>query len=236
MPEKMREAASEDFLSRTRGLIGEEGLNTLKRARILVFGVGGVGGHAVEALVRSGVGRVDICDKDAVSESNCNRQIIADRGTVGLPKVEVMKARALSINPDIQMNTFSCFYLPETADIFDFSGYDYIIDAIDNVTAKLSLIEQAKAAGTEIICSMGTGNKLHPELFRIADIEETSVCPLARVIRKELKKRDIHGVKVLYSKEKPVVRQQIPASISFVPGAAGLMIAGEVIRELLRID
>lgn len=223
----------EDFLSRTRGLIGTEGINALKQAKILVFGVGGVGGYAVEALVRSGVGRVDICDKDVVSESNCNRQIIAVREAVGLPKVEVMKQRALSINPEIIMNIYQCFYLPETAGTFDFLQYDYIVDAIDNVTAKISLIEQAKAAGTRIICSMGTGNKIHPELFRIADIEKTSVCPLAKVMRRELKKRGIHNVKVLYSTEEPVVKQRIPASIAFVPAAAGLMIAGEVIRDII---
>lgn len=223
----------EDFLSRTRGLIGTEGICALKRAKILVFGVGGVGGHIIEALVRSGAGRVDICDKDVVSESNCNRQIIAVRESVGMPKVDVMKQRALSINPDIIMNTYQCFYLPETADSFDFTEYDYVVDAIDNVTAKISLIEQAKAAGTKVISCMGTGNKLHPELFRIADIEKTSVCPLAKVMRKELKKRGIHDVKVLYSEEEPVVKQRILASIAFVPAAAGLMIAGEVIRDII---
>ena len=150
-----------------------------------------------------------------------------------MSKVDVMKRRALSINPDIIMNTYQCFYLPETAGIFDFSGYDYIVDAIDNVTAKISLIEQAKAAETKVISCMGTGNKLHPELFRIADIEKTSVCPLAKVMRKELKKRGIHNVKVLYSEEEPVVKQRIPASIAFVPAVAGLMIAGEVIRDII---
>lgn len=228
----MQEADSQDFLSRTRELIGETGLDALKKAKILVFGVGGVGGYVIEALVRSGVGWVDICDKDVISESNCNRQIIATRDTIGLSKVAVMKKRALAINPDIRMETFPCFYLPDTAGQFDFTKYDYIVDAIDNVTAKLCLIEQAKAAGTKIICSMGTGNKLHPELFQITDIEKTSVCPLAKVMRRELKKRGIRNVKVLYSTEEPVVKKQIPASISFVPAVAGLMIAGEVIREI----
>lgn len=232
----MQEAGSEDFLSRTRGLIGGDGLEALKRAKILVFGVGGVGGHVIEALVRSGVGWVDICDKDVISESNCNRQIIATRDTIGFPKVDVMKKRALAINPDIQMETFQCFYLPDTAEQFDFTKYDYIVDAIDNVTAKICLIEQAKAAGTEIICSMGTGNKLYPELFQIADIEKTSVCPLAKVMRRELKKRSIRKVKVLYSTEEPVVKKRIPTSISFVPAVAGLMIAGEVIRDILHIN
>lgn len=236
MEEKILKTETEDFLSRTRGLIGEKGLNTLKEARILVFGVGGVGGHAIEALVRSGVGGVDICDKDVVSESNCNRQIIATQNTIGMPKVEIMKQRALTINPDIQMETFQCFYLPDTAGQFDFSKYDYIIDAIDNVTAKLCMIEQAKESDTKIICSMGTGNKLHPELFRIADIEKTSVCPLAKVMRRELKHRGIRRVKVLYSTEEPVVKTQIPASIAFVPAVAGLMIAGEVIRDILSTE
>lgn len=231
--EKVLKTDTEDFLSRTRGLIGETGLNTLKEAKILVFGVGGVGGHAIEALIRSGVGRVDICDKDVVSESNCNRQIIATQDTIGMPKVEVMKQRALTINPAVQMETFQCFYLPDTAEQFDFSKYDYIIDAIDNVTAKICMIEQAKKAGTKIICSMGTGNKLHPELFQIADIEKTSVCPLAKVMRRELKRRGIRKVKVLYSTEEPVVKKRTPASIAFVPAVAGLMIAGEVIRDIL---
>lgn len=226
---------NENFLSRTRGLVGEDGIKKLADAKVLVFGVGGVGGHVIEALVRSGVGKVDICDKDVVSESNCNRQIIATRDTIGLPKVEVMKRRASSINPDIQMESYQLFYLPETAEQFDFSKYDYIVDAIDNVTAKISLIEQAKLANVPIIASMGTGNKLHPELFRITDIEKTSVCPLAKVMRRELKKRGIRKVKVLYSTEEPVVRERVPASIAFVPAVAGLMIAGEVIRDLLKI-
>lgn len=234
--ENASESPAEDFLSRTRGLIGEGGIKALNEAKVLVFGVGGVGGHVIEALVRSGIGRVDICDKDVVSESNCNRQIIATKETIGLPKVQAMKRRALSINPDIKMDTYQCFYLPETANTFDFSKYDYIVDAIDNVTAKISLIEQAKAAGTRIICSMGTGNKLHPELFQIADIEKTSVCPLAKVMRRELKKRGIQNVKVLYSVEEPVVKQRTPASIAFVPAVAGLLIAGEVIRDILGMD
>lgn len=234
--ENASEVHLEDFLSRTRDLVGERGIKALNEAKILVFGVGGVGGHVIEALVRSGVGRVDICDKDVVSESNCNRQIIATRDTVGLSKVEVMKKRALSIYPDIKMDTYQCFYLPETANMFDFTKYDYVVDAIDNVTAKISLIEQAAAAGTRIICSMGTGNKLHPELFQIDEIEKTSVCPLAKVMRKELKKRGLRKVKVLYSTEEPVVRKRVPTSIAFVPGVAGLMIAGEIIRELTGME
>lgn len=224
---------TDEFLSRTKGLIGNQGVEVLRNTKILVFGVGGVGGHAIEAFVRSGVGRVDICDKDFISESNCNRQIIATKETIGLAKVDAMKKRALAINPHVEMETFRCFYLPETSEQFDFSQYDYIVDAIDNVTAKLSLIEQAKNAKTRIISSMGTGNKLHPELFQISDIEKTSVCPLAKVMRKELKKRGISKVKVLFSKEEPVIKRRVPASISFVPAVAGLMIAGEVIRELL---
>lgn len=233
--DSMSESGTEDFLSRTRGLIGENGIKTLANASVLVFGVGGVGGHVIEALVRSGVGQVDICDKDVISESNCNRQIIATRDTIGRPKVDVMKERALSITPGIQMETYQVFYLPETAEQFDFFKYDYIVDAIDNVTAKISLIEQAKKVEVPIISSMGTGNKLHPELFKIADIEKTSVCPLAKVMRRELKKRGIRKVKVLYSTEEPVVRERVPASIAFVPAVAGLMIAGEVIRDLLNV-
>lgn len=224
---------NENFLARTRSLIEDCGVETLQNAKVLVFGVGGVGGHVIEALVRSGVGRVDICDHDVVSESNCNRQIIATCKTIGLKKVDVMKERAISINPDLNMDTFSCFYLPEKASNFDFSKYDYIIDAIDNVTAKLSIIEEAKKARTQIISSMGTGNKLHPELFQIADIEKTSVCPLAKVMRRELKKRGIQKVKVLFSTEEPVLKNRIPASIAFVPAVAGLLIAGEVIRDLI---
>lgn len=222
-----------DRFQRTRRLIGDEALEMLRTSKILVFGVGGVGGYVCEALARAGVGRVDIVDKDVVDITNINRQIIATTDTIGLPKVEVCRERMLSINPEIQVVAKQCFYLPEKASDFAFGEYDYIVDAIDNVTAKIDIICQAKQAGTPVISSMGTGNKLDPTQFRIADIEKTKVCPLAKVVRKELKKRGVRGVKVLYSEEEPVrTGMRTPASISFVPPAAGLIIAGEVIKDL----
>ncbi len=223
-----------DRFDRTRKLIGAEALDRLSEARVLVIGVGGVGGYVCEALCRGGVGRIDIIDKDTVDITNINRQILATTETVGRPKVEVMRERMLSINPDIEVNAYQCFYLPESAADFDFAQYDYIVDAVDNVTAKLEIICRAKTAGTAVISSMGTGNKLDPSAFRIADIEKTKVCPLARVIRRELKKRGVRGVKVLYSEEEPVdTGSRTPASISFVPAAAGLLIAAEVIKDLM---
>ena len=222
-----------DRFQRTRRLIGDEALEMLRTSKILVFGVGGVGGYVCEALARAGVGRVDIVDKDVVDLTNINRQIIATTDTIGLPKVGVCRERMLSINPEIQVVAKQCFYLPEKASDFAFGEYDYIVDAIDNVTAKIDIICQAKQAGTPVISSMGTGNKLDPTQFRIADIEKTKVCPLAKVVRKELKKRGVRGVKVLYSEEEPVrTGMRTPASISFVPPAAGLIIAGEVIKDL----
>ncbi len=222
-----------DRFQRTRRLIGDEALEMLRTSKILVFGVGGVGGYVCEALARAGVGRVDIVDKDVVDITNINRQIIATTDTIGLPKVGVCRERMLSINPEIQVVAKQCFYLPEKASDFAFGEYDYIVDAIDNVTAKIDIICQAKQAGTPVISSMGTGNKLDPTQFRIADIEKTKVCPLAKVVRKELKKRGVRGVKVLYSEEEPVrTGMRTPASISFVPPAAGLIIAGEVIKDL----
>ena len=222
-----------DRFQRTRRLIGDEALEMLRTSKILVFGVGGVGGYVCEALARAGVGRVDIVDKDVVDITNINRQIIATTDTIGLPKVGVCRERMLSINPEIQVVAKQCFYLPEKASDFAFGEYDYIVDAIDNVTAKIDIICQAKQAGTPVISSMGTGNKLDPTQFRIADIEKTKVCPLAKVVRKELKKRGVRGVKVLYSEEEPVrTGLRTPASISFVPPAAGLIIAGEVIKDL----
>ena len=223
-----------DRFDRTRKLVRAEALERLNGARVLVIGVGGVGGYVCEALCRGGVGRIDIIDKDTVDITNINRQIIATTETVGRPKVEVMRERMLSINPDVQVNAYQCFYLPESAGNFDFAQYDYIVDAVDNVTAKLEIICRAKAAGTAVISSMGTGNKLDPSAFKIADIEKTKVCPLARVIRRELKKRGVRGVKVLYSEEEPVdTGSRTPASISFVPAAAGLLIAAEVIKDLM---
>ena len=222
-----------DRFTRTEPVIGREGVDKLWNSRVAVFGIGGVGGFTCEALARAGVGRIHIVDKDVVDITNINRQIIATHDTVGRPKVDVMKERLLSINPDIQVEATECFYLPDRAAEFDFSAYDYVIDAIDNVSAKLSIICEAKAAGTPVISSMGTGNKLDPTRFEIADIHKTSVCPLAKVIRKGLKDRGIKDVKVLYSREEPVrTGLRTPASVSFVPSVAGLIIAGEVIKDL----
>ena len=224
---------SERF-SRTELLIGKENVERLGRARVAVFGVGGVGGYAVEALVRSGVGTLDLIDADVVSLSNVNRQIIATEKTVGRAKVDVAKERALEINPDIKVNTYKIFYLPETAGQFDFTLYDYVVDAIDTVTGKLGLIMQAKEAGVPVISCMGAGNKLDAAAFRVEDIYRTSVCPLAKVMRRELKKRGVKDLKVVYSKEEPVKKgNQIPGSIAFVPPAAGLILAGEVVKDLL---
>ena len=224
------------FLDRTEMLIGSEAVSRLADAKVLVFGVGGVGGHVCEALVRAGIGEIHIVDGDTVAESNINRQIIATRDNIGQPKVEAMAERIRSINPECRVKGFQMFFLPgETSDSMDFSGYDYVVDAVDTVAAKLEIIEKAKAAGVPVISSMGTGNKLDPTLFRIADISKTSVCPLAKVIRKELRNRGIRDVKVLFSTEEPVrTGVRTPASISFVPSVAGLIIGGEVIKDLIR--
>lgn len=226
-------------LSRIGMMIGEEGIDKLRAARVAVFGVGGVGGFAVEALARSGVGTLDLIDSDTVAESNLNRQIIALHSTLGRPKVEVMAERIRDISPDITVNAHRCFFLPETADGFDFSQYDYVIDAIDTVTGKIAIIEKAKAAGVPVISAMGAGNKLDPTALRVADISKTSVCPLARVMRYELKKRGIKGVKVVYSEEQPFTAsaqtphgKPAPASNAFVPSVMGLIIAGEVIKDI----
>lgn len=223
-----------DQFERTRTLIGQEKLDKLAAARVLVFGVGGVGGYVCEALARAGIGTIDIVDKDVVDITNINRQIIATHDTVGRPKVQVCRERMLSINPSLNCDARECFYLPECAGEFDFGSYDYVVDAIDNVTAKIDIICRSKEAGTPVISSMGTGNKLDPTAFRIADIEKTKVCPLAKVVRKELRARGIQGVKVLYSEEEPrkTAGERTPASISFVPSAAGLIIAGEVIKDI----
>lgn len=224
------------FLDRTEMLIGSEAVSRLADAKVLVFGVGGVGGHVCEALVRAGIGEIHIVDGDTVAESNINRQIIATRDNIGQPKVEAMAERIRSINPECRVKGFQMFFLPgETSDSMDFSGYDYVVDAVDTVAAKLEIIEKAKAAGVPVISSMGTGNKLDPTLFRIADISKTSVCPLAKVIRKELRNRGIRDVKVLFSTEDPVrTGVRTPASISFVPSVAGLIIGGEVIKDIIR--
>ena len=228
--------------SRTELLIGKSAVEKLAKSRVAVFGVGGVGGYVVEALVRSGIGTLDLIDNDDVSISNINRQIIATTKTVGLSKVEVAKVRALEINPDVKINVYQMFYTSETESQFDFTQYDYVVDAIDTVVGKLSLVEKSKSAGVPIICAMGAGNKLDPTKFEVADISETSVCPLARVMRTELKKRNITDVKVVYSKEIPQktdlvdekTGKSIPGSISFVPSVVGLIIAGEVIKDLIK--
>lgn len=227
---------------RTEMLLGHENMEKLKNSTVAVFGIGGVGGHAVEALARSGVGHIHIVDHDTVALSNINRQIIATMDTVGRDKVDVMKERILSINPEAEVVVHNCFFLPENKDAFDFSAYDYVVDAIDTVTGKLSLIEEAKKADVPIICAMGAGNKLDPTGFMVADISKTSVCPLAKVMRRELKKRGINHVKVVFSKEEavqPVMetdeqtgRRATPGSLAFVPSVMGLIIAGEVIKDL----
>jgi len=225
-------------------------MKKLKNAHVAVFGLGGVGGYAVEALARSGVGTLTLVDHDTISQTNINRQILATQDTVGQDKVAVASARVLAINPQIQVFPKKTFYLPETAKEFDFSQFDYVIDAIDTVTGKLMLIQQAQSAGTPIISSMGTGNKLDPTAFRVGDISETSVCPLARIIRKECKKRGIKKLKVVYSTEDPIActlppddpawaelpegRNALPGSVCFVPAVAGMILAGEVIKDLIK--
>ena len=228
--------------SRTALLIGEAGIEKLKSARVAVFGVGGVGGYVVEALARAGVGALELIDKDTVSVSNINRQIIALHSTVGRFKTEVAAERIKDINPNVCVCIHNVFYLPETAEQFDFTQYDYVVDAIDTVSGKLALIEQAKRANVPVISSMGAGNKLDATAFEVADIAKTSVCPLARVMRRELKKRGIEHLKVVYSKEEPLPSPLIdeesgkpsPGSISFVPSVVGLIIAGEVIKDLVK--
>lgn len=226
----------EQFL-RTSTLIGEANLEKLQNSRVAIFGVGGVGGFVLEALVRSGIGSIDIIDNDTVSISNINRQIIATHDTLGEYKVDVARARALSINPDMNIRTYKTFYLPENSAEFDFSEYDYIVDAVDTVTAKIEIIVNAKQAEIPVISCMGTGNKLDPTRFEITDIYKTSVCPLAKVMRRELKKRGIDSLKVLYSKEEPIKNEEgrtPPASIAFVPSVAGLIIAGEVVKDIMK--
>ena len=224
-----------EFFSRTEKLIGKAALERLKNSRVAVFGVGGVGGYVVEALARSGVGALDLIDNDVVSESNINRQIIALHSTLGKQKTEVAAARVKDINPAIKVRTHNVFFLPETADSFDFSLYDYVVDAIDTVSGKIALIESAKRANVPVISSMGTGNKLDATAFEVVDISKTSVCPLARVMRRELKKRGVEKVKVVYSKEEPKETEEgVPASIAFVPPVAGLILAGEVVKDLIK--
>ena len=230
--------------SRTKLLLGEDATRRLKNSRVAVFGIGGVGGHAVDALARAGVGLLDLIDSDTVSITNINRQLLATHSAVGRLKVDVAKEHILDINPNAQVGTHPVFFTPETADQFDFSRYDYIVDAIDTVTGKLCLAERAFAVGTPIISCMGAGNKLDGTAFRVADISKTTICPLARVMRKELKKRGISHMKVVYSLEEartPVGaeeeaaalgKRQIPGSVPYIPGIAGMLLAGEVIKDL----
>jgi len=245
--------------SRTELLFGKEAMEKLEGSRVAVFGIGGVGGYAVEALARSGVGELDLIDDDKVCLTNINRQIIATRSTVGKYKVDVAEQRVKDINPNIKVNTYKCFYMPDTADQFDFTQYDYVIDAIDTVTGKLELIKRAEAVNVPIISSMGAGNKLDPTAFKVADIYSTSVCPLAKVMRRELRKLGIKKLKVVYSEEMPIrpiedmaiscrqhcicppgtarkctARRDIPGSTAFVPSVVGLIVAGEVIKDLAK--
>lgn len=244
--------------SRTELLFGKDNMELLARCRVAVFGIGGVGGYAVEALARSGIGTLDLIDDDRICLTNLNRQIFATRSTVGKYKVDAAEARIHDICPETKVNTYKCFYTPETASQFDFTQYDYVIDAIDTVTGKIEIITRTKEAGVPVISAMGAGNKLDPTAFRVADIYETNVCPLARVMRYELRKRGIKDVKVVYSEEKPIrpaedmeiscrnhcicppgterkctVRRDIPGSNAFVPSVAGLIIAGEVVKDLI---
>ena len=229
---------------RTQMLLGALAMEKLRNARVAVFGLGGVGGYTVAALARAGIGGLDLVDNDTISISNLNRQILATHSTIGMPKTEAARRRVLDINPGCKVTVHPVFYTPETADRFDFTQYDYIVDAIDTVTGKLCLVERAMVAGTPIICCMGTGNKLDGAAFQVADISKTSMCPLARVMRKELGKRGIQHLKVVYSQEEAMTpagweeeaaaigKRQIPGSVSFVPGAAGLLLAGEVIKDI----
>lgn len=228
-----------DEFTRTAMLIGEASIRHLSTAHVAVFGIGGVGGYAVEALARSGIGFFDLIDSDTINITNINRQIIANHDTLGKYKVDAMKERILSINPDAKVEVYKKFYLPENSWEFDFSKYDYVVDAVDTVTAKIEIIVNAKKENVPVISSMGTGNKLDPTRFEVADIYKTTVCPLARVMRRELKKRGIDSLKVVYSKEEPIKAaatenegKPTPASIAFVPSVAGLIIAGEVINDL----
>lgn len=231
----------EQFL-RTEMLLGEAAIARLENARVAVFGLGGVGGYVVEALARAGIGQLDLIDHDTVSISNLNRQILALHSTLGMPKVEAARNRILDINPNCTVRVYQTFYTPDTAEQFDFTQYDYIVDAIDTVTGKLCLVQQAAAAGTPIISAMGTGNKLDASALQVADLAKTSMCPLARVMRRELGRRGIKHLKVVYSQEEVITptgcaeetsgKRQVPGSFPTVPGAAGLILAGEVIRAL----
>ncbi len=228
--------------SRTKRVLGDNSIEKLAHCRVAVFGIGGVGGHATEALARTGVGALDIIDSDSVSLSNINRQAVALHSTVGQPKVEVMKEKIKDINPDCVVTAHQCFYLPETAESFDFAKYDYILDCVDTVAAKIDIICRAKELGIPIISAMGAGNKLDPTAFKVADIFDTRVCPLARIMRTNLKKRNIKSLKVVYSEENPVestekdpkTGRSVPGSVPFVPSVMGLIMAGEAIKDLIK--
>lgn len=232
----------ENQFERTALLLGKASVERLARKRVAVFGVGGVGGFVCEGLVRAGIGAIDIVDKDTVALSNINRQLIALHSTVGKNKVDVLEERLKDINKDLIIKKYKCFFLPETSDTFDFREYDYVVDAIDTVTGKIELILKANEAGVPIISAMGAGNKLDPTAFQVSDIYKTSVCPLARVMRRELKKRGVEKLKVVYSKEEPIKPQfeegeeVVPGSVSFVPPALGLIIAGEIVKDLIRVE
>lgn len=232
----------ENQFERTALLLGKASVERLARKRVAVFGVGGVGGFVCEGLVRAGIGAIDIVDKDIVALSNINRQLIALHSTVGKNKVDVLEERLKDINKNLIIKKYKCFFLPETSETFDFREYDYVVDAIDTVTGKIELILKAKEAGVPIISAMGAGNKLEPAGFQVSDIYKTSVCPLARVMRRELKKRGVEKLKVVYSKEEPIKPQfeegeeVVPGSISFVPPVVGLIIAGEIVKDLIRVE
>lgn len=249
----MTDEMTKNQFARTELLLGKEAVDRLGKARVAVFGIGGVGGYVCEALVRSGVGALDLVDSDRVSLTNLNRQIIATRKTIGRLKVDVMKERILEINPEAEVRTYPCFFLPEKASEFPFEEYDYVVDAVDTVTAKIGLVMKAGEMGIPVISSMGAGNKLDGSRFRIADLYETRVCPLAKVMRRELKKRGVERLKVVYSEEEPMrpvqeaafspgeqeaflTRRAIPGSVAFVPSVAGLLIAGEVVRDICKIQ
>lgn len=232
-----------DQFSRSGLLLGKDGMDKLRNSRVAVFGIGGVGGHAAEALARTGVGALDLFDNDTVSMTNINRQIVATLDKVGQYKVDVMKERIAQINPEAQVNAHRCFFMPDNSAEFDFTQYDYVVDAVDTVTAKLELVMKCREAGVPIICSMGAGNKLDATAFQVADIYKTSVCPLARVMRNELRKRGVKKLKVVYSQEPPITplpsdeecaKKVVPGSVAFVPSVAGLILAGEVIKDLCR--
>lgn len=229
----MDDQTTADQFSRSRMLYGEQGIARLQEAHVAVFGLGGVGGHVAESLARTGVGALDLIDHDVVEMTNLNRQLIATQATLGMSKTEAAKQRLLDIVPNCQITVHDCFFLPENADQFDFSAYDYVVDAVDTVTAKLALIERAMQAGTPIISAMGAGNKLDPTALRIDDIYHTSVCPLARIMRKELRRRGINHLKVCYSTEPPhKTGSSTPGSNAFVPAAMGLCLAAEVVKDL----